>query len=85
MVPKLLTGLAASALVVAPVAASAAPAANAASKLSVSKSVRASTPTSKKDRAAGNSVIPILIGAGVVAGVAYLIIDNENDDDSDSN
>ena len=85
MLSKFLTSLAASALVVAPVAASAAPTATPASKLSLSPSVRAGTPTGKADRLSGASVIPALIGAAVVAGVAYLIIDNENDDDADSN
>jgi hypothetical protein len=84
MITKFLTGLAASALVVAPVAASAAPAVPSASKLSVSNAVRAGTPMAKKNRAAGAGVIPVAIGVAVVAGVAYLIIDNE-DDDSDSN
>lgn len=73
------------ALVAAPVAASAAPA-NPASQLSISKSVRASAPARKSDKLTGASTIPIIIGAAIIAGVTYLIVDNENDDDnSDSN
>jgi hypothetical protein len=74
------TGLA---MIAAPVAASAAPAG--AASLSVAKSVRAGTPVSKKSKLAGESLVPVLIGAGVLAGVTYLVIDKENDDDSDSN
>jgi coenzyme F420-reducing hydrogenase gamma subunit len=34
----------------------------------------------------GASIAPIVIGIGILAGVTYLIIDHENDDDnSDSN
>ncbi|UUL82734.1 hypothetical protein [Sphingomonas qomolangmaensis] len=73
------------ALVAAPVAVTAAPA-NPASSLSVSKSVRAGTSTSKSNGVAGMSTIPLVILAGMVAGVAYLVIDKENDDDvPDSN
>jgi hypothetical protein len=71
------------ALVVAPVAASAAPA-NAASALSVSKSVRASTPTAKKSNLAGGSFIIIALAAVAVAGGLYLAIDGD-DNNSDSN
>lgn len=74
------------ALVAAPVAASAAPA-NSVSSLSLSKSVRAGAATNGKSKLAeGASVIPLVIGAGIIAGVAYLVIDHENkDDNSDSN
>lgn len=72
------------AMIAAPVAASAAPA-NAASSLSVAKSVRAGSQGSNKSKLAGATGIPLLIGAGIIAGVAYLVIDKENDDDSDSN
>ena len=61
------------AFIAAPVAASAAPA-NPASTLSVAKSARAGSATSKKSK----------IGAGIIAGATYLIVDHE-DDDSDSN
>ena len=80
--------LGASALTMAalPVAASAAPvAANSAQSLSVASSVRAGTPTKKSSKLAGASVVPLVIGAAVVAGVAYLIVDKEDDDNSDSN
>ncbi len=74
------------AMIAAPVAASAAPA-NSASSLSVSKSVRAGTAANAKSKLAeGSSIVPLVIGAGVIAGVAYLIIDHEDkDDNSDSN
>lgn len=73
------------ALAATPIAASAAPA-NPASSLSVSKSVRAGTATSKSNKIAGASTIPLIIGAAIVAGVTYLIVDKENDDDNaDSN
>ncbi len=73
------------ALIAAPVAASAAPA-NPASTLSVAKSARAGSATSKKSNlgAGGVGIVPLLIGAGIIAGATYLIIDHE-DDDSDSN
>ena len=74
------------ALVAAPVAASAATASNPASSLSVAKSVRAGTATSKSNKLGGASTIPVLIGAAIIAGVTYLIVDRENDeDDADSN
>ncbi|MBD8547159.1 hypothetical protein [Sphingomonas sp. CFBP 8760] len=75
------------ALVAAPVAASAAPV-NAASTLSVAKSARAGSTTSKSSKlgaAGGASLIPLLIGAGIIAGATYLIVDHEDDDDADSN
>lgn len=73
------------ALVAAPVAASAAPT-NPASTLSVAKSARAGSTTSKSSKlgAGGASLIPLLIGAGIIAGATYLIVDHE-DDDADSN
>ncbi|QNE32595.1 hypothetical protein F1C10_12005 [Sphingomonas sp. NBWT7] len=87
MIAKLMTGLAAGSIAMAPVAATAAPVAptTAASKLSLSNAPRAGTATAKADRLAGVSIIPAIIGAAVVVGVALLIIDNEDDDDSDSN
>ena len=52
----------------------------------MAKSVRAGSTTSRSNKVAGASVIPLVIGAAVIAGVAYLIIDHENDnDDADSN
>jgi hypothetical protein len=84
LLKSLATASAGLALVAAPVAASAAPA-NPAAKLSVSKSVRAGAPASKPSKLSGASTIPLLIGVAIAAGVTYLIIDKENDDDSDSN
>jgi hypothetical protein len=74
------------AMIAAPVAAIAAPA-NSASSLSVTKSVRAGTAANGKSKLAGGaSIVPIIIGVGLVAGVAYLVIDHEDkDDNSDSN
>lgn len=83
MISKLLTGLAASALVAAPIAASAAPATSAASKLSVTSSARASTPTGATEKVAGVGIIPAILAAAIVAGGIFLIVDD--DDDSDSN
>jgi hypothetical protein len=73
------------ALVATPVAATAA-SSNPASSLSVAKSVRAGSATTKSNKLAGASTIPVLIGAAIIAGVTYLIVDKENDDDdADSN
>jgi hypothetical protein len=73
-------------MIAVPVAVSAAPA-NSASGLSLSKSVRAGTAVKGKSKLAeGASVVPFVIGAGLIAGVAYLVIDHEDkDDNSDSN
>ncbi len=85
MINKLTLAASAFALTALPVAASAAPVASSAGSLS---SVRAGTSTSKSSNLAGlqdSSIAPIVIGIGILAGVTYLIIDHENDDDSDSN
>jgi len=85
MIKKLTLAASAFALTALPVAASAAPVASSAGSLS---SVRAGTSTSKSSNLAGlqdSSIAPIVIGIGILAGVTYLIIDHENDDDSDSN
>jgi hypothetical protein len=87
MIKKLTLAASALALTALPVAASAASAANPAGSLSLS-SVRAGTPTSKSSKLAGlqdSSIVPIVIGIGIVAGVTYLIVDHEDDNDSDSN
>lgn len=84
----LILGAAALAMTALPVAASAAPVTgNAAQSLSVaSSSARAGTATKRSSKVAADSIAPLVIGAGVIAGVAYLVIDKENDDDnSDSN
>lgn len=60
--------------------------ANPASSLSVQNATRtyATTPAVQEKRK--SQVVPVLIGAGIIAGVTYLIIDHENDNDrSDSN
>ncbi len=85
MIKKLTLAASAIALTALPVAASAAPVASSAGSLS---SVRAGTSTSNSSNLAGlqdSSIAPIVIGIGILAGVTYLIIDHENDDDSDSN
>lgn len=86
MIKTWILGASALAMTALPMAASAAPvAANSAQSLSLSPSVRTSTPTKKSSKLAeGASVVPFVIGAAVLAGVAYLIIDKENDN-SDSN
>jgi len=61
--------------------------ANPASSLSVQNATRsyATTPVVKSEKRK-SQVVPVLIGAGIIAGVTYLIIDHENDNDrSDSN
>ena len=87
MIKSWILGVSAVAMTALPVAANAAPAANPAQSLSVASSVRTGTATSKSSKLAGlqgASIVPIVIGAGILAGVAYLIIDHE-DDNSDSN
>ena len=84
MMSKLLTGLAASALVAAPVAANAAPAVPAASKLSLEGSARAGTPMKNSEKVANGGVIAGILAAAIVAGGIYLVVDDD-DDDSDSN
>lgn len=82
MITKFLTAAAATAMVAAPVAASAAPAAN----LSVAKSARASAPTTGANKAVpGGSAIAIVLGALVAGGIIYAIVDSTDDNDSDSN
>lgn len=85
MIKTWILGASALAMTALPVAANAAPAAaNSAQALSVSSSVRAGTPTKKSSKLAGASIVPIVIGVGILAGVTYLIVDHE-DDNSDSN
>ena len=83
----LILGAAALAMTALPVAASAAPATgNAAKSLSVASSVRTGTATKRSSKIAADSIAPLVIGVGMLAGVTYLVIDKENDDDnSDSN
>ena len=83
----LILGAAALAMTALPVAASAAPVTgNAAKSLSVASSVRTGTATKRSSKVAADSIAPLVIGVGMLAGVTYLVIDKENDDDnSDSN
>ena len=84
MISKLLAGLAASALVAAPVAATAAPAATApaASKLSLTQA-RAGAPVGKASKAAAGTWVPaVLAAANVICGIVLVV---DDDDDSDSN
>ena len=85
MLKSFILGASAFTMIAAPVAASAAPVAHRspAQSLSLSSATRAGTPTSGKSRLAGGSIAAAVIGVGVLAGVAYLIIDKENDDDND--
>jgi hypothetical protein len=89
MIKSWILGVSAVAMTAMPVAANAAPVANPAQSLSVASSVRTGTATSKSSKLAGlqeSSIVPIVIGAGILAGVAYLIIDHEDDNNnSDSN
>ncbi len=86
MFAKILTATAATALVAAPVAASAAPT-NAASSLSVGKSVRAATPTNGTQKAAAGAggIAGIALGVLLAGGIIYAIVDSSDDNDSDSN
>lgn len=86
MLAKMIAGAAASALALTPVAASAA-SANSASSLSVAKSVRASAPTTGANKAAGGagSIGVYVVGAALLVGFGFLIADNVDNDDSDSN
>ncbi len=58
--------------------------ANPAASLSVAKSVRASTATTKNNELAGAGLFGIVIAAGIVA-IGVIAIVNDNDDDADSN
>lgn len=86
MIKAFTLGLSALALTAVPVAATAATAgANPAQSLSVASSVRSGTTTSKSSKLAGISIAPLVIGIGMLAGVTYLIVDHEDDNNSDSN
>lgn len=78
MIKRLLGTVAAVALTATPTLA----ATNPAAPLSVSKSVRAGTPTAKKSRLAGSGFI--IAAIAVVAVVAGVVIIADSDDDSDS-
>ena len=83
MLKSFILGASAFTMIAAPVVASAAPVAHSNAAQSLSSSTRAGTPTNGKSRLAGGSIAAAVIGVGVLAGVAYLIIDKENDDDND--
>jgi hypothetical protein len=89
MITKFLTAAAATAMVAAPVGASAAPAVptNAASSLSVGKSVRAATPTTGANKAAAGAggIAGIALGVLIAGGIIYAIVDGTDDNNSDSN
>lgn len=80
-VGKFLMATAAAVMVASPAVAATA---NPAAKLSLSKSVRAGTPTAKKsqDQASSGIIIGVLAAAAVIAGI---IVATDGDDDADSN
>ena len=80
MIKSMIRVITAVAIAAAPVAASAAPA-NPAASLSVAKSVRASTPTTKNSKFSGGAIFAALIVAGVIAIVA---IGTSKDNDAKS-
>jgi hypothetical protein len=79
MLKKLIAMMSVFALGALPVAASAAPVANPAASLSMSKSVRSGATTSGKNKAAGGgAILGLLIGAGVIAIVAVAASKSDN-------
>ena len=50
--------------------------ANPAASLSVSKSVRASAPTAKSSKLAGNALLPAILALAIVAGGVYIAVDD---------
>ncbi|EMD83833.1 hypothetical protein [Pacificimonas flava] len=83
MIGKFLTAAAATAMVAAPVMA--APA-NSAASLSVAKSARATTATEKSNKLNGEAILPIAIGAGILAiGVVAIVNDDDDDETPVSN
>jgi hypothetical protein len=80
MFAKYLAALAATTLVAAPVVA--APA-NPATSLSVAKSVRASSASTKKNELAGGGIIVAILAVVAIGAGIYIIADS--DDDADSN
>jgi hypothetical protein len=79
---KMILAVSTFAIAAMPVAASAATA-NPAANLSVSKSVRAASPTAGKNKAASSGLFIVALAAVAVGGGLYLAIDG--DDKSDSN
>lgn len=80
MFKTLIAGISALTLSASPALAAAA---NPASSLSVSSSVRAAAPAKRTSKLAGpGAIVGLVLAAAVVAGGIYLVVD---DDDSDSN
>lgn len=69
--------IAAAALSMTAAPALAAPA-NPAASLSVSKSVRAASPSGKSNKLAGSSLIPAVLALAIVAGGIYIAVDDNN-------
>lgn len=83
MLSKFTAVAAAAAMLVAPVAASAA--ANPAASLSVAKSARAGSSVARGDQAAGGNALVYVLGALLAGAFIYAIVDGVDDGDSDSN
>jgi len=77
-----LAALAAMSLAASPALAATA---NPAASLSVAKTVRAGSTTGKSSELAGAGILAAIIGAGIVAIGVIAIVNDSNDDDSDSN
>jgi hypothetical protein len=80
MISKILTALAATAFVAAPVAAAPVPAGN----LSVAKAARSGSATIKKNELAGGGVIVAILAVVAIGAGIYVAVDSD-DDASDSN
>lgn len=52
--------------------------ANPASSLSVANSVRASSPSAKANKLAGNAIIPAVLALAIVAGGVIIAVDDNN-------
>ena len=82
MTNKLLGAVAAISFIAAPISAASA---NPAASLSVAKQVRASTSSSKSNKALGAGAFGLVIAAGVAAIAVVGFTVGDNGDDSDSN
>lgn len=51
--------------------------ANPAASLSVAKSVRASAPSAKSSKFAGNAIVPLVLGLGIVAGGIIIAVSDD--------
>ena len=72
---KMMTAIAACSLAVSPAIAS-----SAASKLSVSSSVRASTDAGRSSEAAGGFLIPLIAVVAVIGGIIVLVDEDSSPD-----